>query len=216
MSKAAHQKSLFVTHRAHCARLSFLFPWMLVATAGTASAQVVPQADDTEVPRGQHLELRQVAATPLPPPPQLNAPTPPPEPETAEARSERLTRTGQRLRKSGGVLLGLAPVAITASLLMFTLYQPAKERDCSKVAAMDDHRLGCLFNDFFDAYLPNTLERAGAGLIGVVGVGMLITGANLYVAGGKRLQQAYPTFAFTPLGSSRGSGGGMLTVAGRF
>lgn len=124
-------------------------------------------------------------------------------------------RSGRTLLKAGAIVLGLSSVPITASILMFTLYHPISDLDCSRVGKQDDKQNAC-YLDNFSHTAPNLLESFGAGLFGVVGTGMVVAGAALLGVGEAKLRRTHALVFFTPTGSSTRPGGGILSVAGRF
>ena len=176
---------------------------LLFGALADARAQGVPQADDTEVPAGQPQKPRVtlVVKPPSPPAPvALAAPPAPPPP-------------GRRELVSGGLLLGLSILPLTAGIVSAVVFKPVPFLDCSKHRSGDVG--GCNFNNgLIGAWDVFTYLVPTAGML--AGVGLGASGSALLRIGARKKERAIPTITLMPQGSALRPGGAMLTISGQF
>lgn len=177
---------------------------VLVGAMADARAQGVPQANDAEVPAGQHLDPRGVPLVPPPSPPVPVVMTlrPPPAPK----------KPGRSELKGGGVLVGLSSIPLTAGIVTAALAHPLSYMDCSKLTY---NRFGCETNNSI-AGIWNFVTYALPTIYLLGGVGMLAGGSALLKVGVQKKRQAVPLISVTPQGSAQRLTGGMLTLSGQF
>lgn len=176
----------------------------LVGAMADARAQGAPQANDAEVPAGQHLDTRVVPLVPPPSPPVPIVLTLRPPPAPKKPWRGALT--------SGGVLVGLSALPLTAGIVTAAFAHPLSYMDCSKITI---NRFGCETNNSL-AGIWNFVTYALPTVYLIGGVGMLAGGSALLKVGVQKKRQAVPLISVAPQGSAQRLTGGMLTLSGQF